>query len=333
MKQHPERAGRVRRNQEIVAALRRVPPATMRTNIADRVLARLAQEDENSGSCRRGVCAWAGRVAAVMTFFVCAYGAILHVSDIRENVGPLTVSPASEQEARTMARNWLVRAQEPDGRWDAERWDGHPHYEVALTALSMLALLDDASALGREHEIAVRRAADYLVSQQQVDGLIGVREGRVAYNQGLALLALLTAHNELDEPEWRRPIAAGVDFIMRQRADRGGWSYGEERVGRPTLSATFGQGRVLTLAARSGWTEAEGVAEETGHWLRQLVDEGGLFAHGSQSRVPPDGYALKRLVLAQLVPDGTESGSWHIEDPWSDIGGRLYTASMACMSL
>ena len=36
---------------------------------------------------------------------------------------------------------WLRRAQEPDGSWSAARWGGDRRFDVALTALPLLAFL------------------------------------------------------------------------------------------------------------------------------------------------------------------------------------------------
>ena len=77
---------------------------------------------------------------------------------------------------------WLIRAQNPDGAWDAEVWGGQKQYTVGLTGLALSSLMAAESApFNGPAARTVERAAAFLANSQVPEGHIGPldREGEV----------------------------------------------------------------------------------------------------------------------------------------------------------
>jgi len=104
----------------------------------------------------------------------------------REN-GPVDV-------AVRRGMRWMVTQQDEDGSWDPGYHDGQSEARVGVTALCLLALLQNAErgVPGGIYKPAVDRAFDYLRSHRQENGTIGAVLGDadvVLFNHALATLA------------------------------------------------------------------------------------------------------------------------------------------------
>jgi len=150
--------------------------------------------------------------------------------------------------ARALA--WLVRNQEPDGRWtfideDADLPPGRrpkSNDDTGLTGLAVLCLLGANHRPGylTEHRVPVTRGLEYLVAAQKADGDLrgdgdgrpirradgSRRGGRDMYSHGIATLALGEAAAMAEDARYGRAAARGAEFIVRSRNRMtGGWRY------------------------------------------------------------------------------------------------------------
>ena len=76
------------------------------------------------------------------------------------------------EDAVAAGMNWLARHQEPDGHWDCRKYGGSSH-DTAVTALATLTFLGHGnSEVGGKYQDTVKRAVDWLVKQQQANGLV-----------------------------------------------------------------------------------------------------------------------------------------------------------------
>jgi hypothetical protein len=74
----------------------------------------------------------------------------------------------------TRGLDWLARHQEPDGRWDGERFGGK-NTDVGITGLATLAFLGagHSERARTRYQRTVVSAIGWLIKQQQADGCIG----------------------------------------------------------------------------------------------------------------------------------------------------------------
>jgi hypothetical protein len=132
---------------------------------------------------------------------------------------PQETAPAQYAEARA----WLVGTQERDGHWDVARWGGHPSYEVALTALSLIALLEEDTPAPAYRE-AAQRAANYLIGAQQADGSFGASGTVSAWNNRLAAWAL-AAYQQFSAPNERAPVQKALHAASTASSSASEWDY------------------------------------------------------------------------------------------------------------
>ena len=98
----------------------------------------------------------------------------------------------------------LMAAQRADGGWSADAQNLRARYDVGLTALALLALMQAESApLEGPHAAAIRAGVAHLVSRQQADGRFGEDFSGSAFTQYLAGMAVQTASKLIQaDPAW-----------------------------------------------------------------------------------------------------------------------------------
>ncbi len=205
----------VRRVEETVAFLRTASAPVARRELMGDTMARITREERAPQSVTGVVYGWAGALAAsllVGLFFM----HWLRAPATDEQV--LTLHPHEQAQA------WLVDAQERDGHWDAGRWGGHPSHEVALTALSLIALLDDTDMTAARRD-AVHRAGHYLISQLQSLESHQAERRLSAQNRRLAALALVAADHYFPDADWSERGQIASDTLVVGQAAVGEWGY------------------------------------------------------------------------------------------------------------
>lgn len=141
------------------------------------------------------------------------------------------------------ALEWLVSAQEEDGRWDAVKHGAGRENQVAghnrqgagnnadmgITGLATLAFLAKGHThLDGEHRVCVQKALEYLVNHQQQDGCLGGQAGLYAkmYCHAMALLAISEAYAMTKDERIRPFLDRGLAYtISAQHPTMGGWRY------------------------------------------------------------------------------------------------------------
>ena len=165
---------------------------------------------------------------------------------------------------------WLAKHQSPDGLWDAsaqgagrggwiegqQRGSTGIQADTGITGLATLSFLGAGyTHLDGKHQRAVRRALDYLVSQQDPRGnLAGDAQLFAAmYCHGIATLALVEAYAMTSDAQLRDAAQLAVNFsVASQNRVTGGWRY---RPGDEGDTSQFGwQVLALTSAHEAGLT-------------------------------------------------------------------------------
>lgn len=212
------------------------------------------------------------------------------------------------------ALDWLQKAQEQDGGWDAARWGAQKNYSVGVSALALMAFMGrDPDALRGPHGETVRRGIEYLVSRQDEQGLIGPRFTSATYNHGLATLAVLNACALESNATWKAAADRAVRFICSVQTESGGWGY--LRSGRlpPNTSASIWPLRALLRAEALGYRDIRPHIEQAFAWLRSTVNQDGLVGYVRPDEFPYGPDTLTAAGAVCFLLDGGRSGQSAVE--------------------
>lgn len=345
-------------SRRIVGLLRASPGLETTADLAPRILARL---QDNAPSRRPSRWPRVAAIAAVLTLL--AGGAAL--THFHTPASLAMRPPVADENAVSITRalDWLCQNQEPDGSWDAEKWGGNRRFEVALTALPALALLNAESPLPPA-SAAVSRAAQWLQQQQHEDGSFGPDFSGAAYNQSIATIALLRTYQRSPSASLKHSLDAALANLLARQTDDGGWGY--VRSPLADRSITEWHLEALALADTLGWeatrppllrgqswlavhpqpqTKAEEPADSPSATESEPSANPGKLdfyrayfltaalqrEHDSFSRQQLAD--IRRTLLLRQKAGGSDSGSWPADDRWGRAGGRLYSTALASLSL
>lgn len=269
------------------------------------------------------------------------------------DVSPITAPPQADASVRD-ALDWFCRAQEQDGSWSPTRWGGDPRFEVALTALPLLALVSAQEKITPSRAAAIQKAKQYLLSHCDEKGRFGPAFYGSSYSQGIATLALLASYQQHPDAATKLTLHRALDGIVSQQQATGGWGPGA--AGQADVTVTLWQMEALKAAHALGWEEMQPHLSLGQKWLAQhgsaampsldalragggAVDYFAVYFATTQLKEAGDATALDQLssirhtLLRKQVQQGTESGSWSPDDRWATAGGRLYTTAMVSLAL
>ena len=132
--------------------------------------------------------------------------------------GPISVPPI------IAGLIWLAQAQQPDGHWDAKRWDGANSYSTGMTGLALLAFQGAGFThqRGRFNE-TVRQGMEWLRKNQEPGGRFPCQ---TFYEHGIAAMAVCEAYSMTDDSRIRPMAQRAIDYICNTQPDHGGFRYG-----------------------------------------------------------------------------------------------------------
>lgn len=204
-------------------------------------------------------------------------------------LGGLWLSGGKPVDPGSQAVAWLCQTQEPDGSWSTARWGGDKHFEVALTGLSLMTLLDESGKSSSSPEVdrAVGRAIEYVVRCQQADGQIGESFSGTPYNQGIATLALAKACGiRKDDEALRMALDRAVSAICSNQYKDGGWGYRNEAHPASNMSITLWQVESLRLASLQGRGQLRPAIERGLRWMAGVASDDGSFGYQARGDTP-----------------------------------------------
>lgn len=175
---------------------------------------------------------------------------------------------------------WLAQAQDKKtGAWDVKRWGGSAQESVTgVSGLALLAFLGRGctDAHPRRYTRTVRRAVEFLVSQQRSEGADRGWFGARMYSQGICTMALSEASVLLQSPRLkrvaRRAAQNGIDYIAARQAAHGGFGYAGP--GNDT-SVTGWQVMAIKSAQIAGLRLPKSATTRTENFLRACVASDG----------------------------------------------------------
>ncbi len=271
---------------------------------------------------------------------------------VTRGVSPVIVSEPDDGSVRE-ALDWFCRAQESDGSWSPARWGGDPRFEVALTALPMLAILSAPDEMTPQRTVVIDKAKRYLLSHCDEKGRFGPTFYGSSYSQGIATLALLSSYQQQPDADIKLVIHRALDVIISQQQITGCWGTGA--AGQSDVTVTLWQAEALKAAQALGWDDVQPHLSLASKWLAQhssatvpaldaspegaTIDYFAIYFATTQLKQEGDSTALDQLasirhaLLRKQVQHGAESGSWSPDDRWATAGGRLYTTAMVSLAL
>jgi prenyltransferase beta subunit len=200
---------------------------------------------------------------------------------------------------------WLCRTQESDGSWNTARWGGSKQFEVALTGLSLMAILGEVETPAGARRAGIDRAVEYLLGLQDEHGEFGTAFDAAPYNQGIATLALLHAYRAQKSDRVKAAIDRALAAICRRQHPDGGWGYRQEATPASNLPITLWQIEALRLAAASGWSDLRAPIGRSSRWIASVADEDGTFGY-RQKRDFPEGSPTLTAMGAMSVLAGAK---------------------------
>ena len=177
--------------------------------------------------------------------------------------------------------DFLVRAQQPDGRWCLEKFPGAGKNELPKlqsdTAATGLALLSFLGAgydhFDGKHRDTVRRGLEFLLSVQKPDGDLFVPSDKLSnscawlYSHGIATMALCEAVGMTGDPLVRPAAEKACGFIATsQHPELGGWRY------TPRSDADLSVSGWMLVALRSGQLAGISIDPQVMDRVRKLLD-------------------------------------------------------------
>jgi hypothetical protein len=118
---------------------------------------------------------------------------------------------------------WLARAQERDGRWDCQKWEGAGNHDVGCTGLALLAFLGAGftHTKGR-YKTTVSQGLNWLAANQKPNGAFNYS---TFYEMGISAMAVSEAYGLTRSPKIGRMAQKAIDFIVKTQPDHGGFRY------------------------------------------------------------------------------------------------------------
>jgi len=207
-------------------------------------------------------------------------------------------SEESEQAVENSLK-WMASVQELDGRFSAarhggglvkydpqgqDRQGGGKFADSGITGLVVLSFL----GAGYTHErgpyaAEVRKALDWLISQQSSSGYLGGKATKYDQNycHAIATFALAEAYamqrDAADYPELKAAVKKGVKLIAAFQNDDGGWRYGRGGESAESDMSMFGW---QLMALKSAVNAGIPVPEETRQGMVKFLVARGRGEHG-----------------------------------------------------
>ena len=261
--------------REVVRRLKAQPDAEPSRGLHDRVIAQLPVRRALAFSARM----WRGAaIAASLMALLSLISVIRH-------------TPA----ATDGGIRWLAENQEPDGTWNPARHGGIEAFRPALTALSLLALHQDAQTYAPHIAKGMSALAGITFD--------GNNDQAQLYN--LAITAYVLTSCGADPAV----VSHAVKQIGTCQQPDGSWSYAETREGSAAVTAWMT--RALESAEAYGIADANTPLRKGLRWLRGHVRDDGLVAYHPTSAPSDTLTALSAYALisaGNLFPDLQQLG-------------------------
>ena len=204
-------------HQQFITGLRSLPFLETSRDLAPLVLASAHEQERDRFPRRKTLLLWTAAAVVVLSLLPFLPRGKTPASPTTAALQPQNSTPSLDR-----AIHWLCTHQEADGSWDAEKWGGHRSFQVALTAMSTIAVITNAAGTPAR-ATAAAEAVSWLRAQQTVDGTFGPENLGMPYNHSIATLALLHAYRLKPAPDLKRQVESAIHSMVRAQNRDGGW--------------------------------------------------------------------------------------------------------------
>ena len=207
---------------------------------------------------------------------------------------------------------WLMRTQESDGHWDSKAHGAGVNFDIGVTGLSVLALMEthektnDPEALG-----SAAKGATWLTGQQDRLGrFLRSHDQSRMYGQAVATLALLRVYEKQPGEALRTSIEKALAFGVLAQSKAGGWSYVPGITADTSHTGWF----VLALSrARSdGFKVPETVIVDAIDYVNGMTDSDGQVSYNVPGNTHPGltgtPIAVNMTMGERVLPASGSSG-------------------------
>ena len=336
----------------VVQRLRSLPAAEPADNLTAHVLAAIQQPETKLARPQHHLWAAAAVVVIGLTAMSIWPFGKKTTEIIAQSTQPAVVAQSTDRSVQE-ALDWFCRTQEADGSWSPARWGGDPRFEVALTALPMLAILSANAEKTPQRVEVIAKARQYLQSTCDRKGRFGPQFYGSSYSQGIATLALLSCYKNHPDQESERLLDNALTVIVSQQHANGWWGLGGTP--QPDVAITLWQVEALKLAVELGWKNVQPHLTLGAKWVADHSHADSTPLKGLKSGGEVDYFrayfattllksandessrqrlaSIRHTLLGKQVQRGNDTGSWTPDDRWGMAGGRLYTTALASLSL
>lgn len=162
-----------------------------------------------------------------------------------------------------MALEWLKKNQLADGSW------AHGGPSTAMTGLGLMTFLAHGETVSSpDYGETVRKAIEYLISQQQPDGNFKNTGGHHVYGNAIGAYALSEAFAMTRIPAVKDAMDKAARVLVEGQQAGGGWDYDYKKGARRDTSVVGWQVQALKAASMAG-SDVPGIKEALN---RSLVD-------------------------------------------------------------
>lgn len=189
---------------------------------------------------------------------------------------------------------FLERSQNRDGSWRSQ--GGRGEYPCAMSGLAGIAMLASGSTPTRgEYWRAIRRCTEFLMSQQQPNGLIAAmtEENQSMYGHGFSTTFLAevfgTEEDERRQQDLHRVLTQAVKLVARAQSAYGGWIY-TPTSGGDEGSVTVTQMQALRACRNAGIVVPIETVNKAVQYIAKSANPDGSIRYslrGSQGGRPP----------------------------------------------
>jgi hypothetical protein len=223
--------------------------------------------------------------------------------------------PKEYRPAINKGLEWLKKVRNGDGSWTGLNGD----YAVSMTALAGMAFLMEGSTLREgKYRDEVRRAADWLMSRAQSNGLIGnpalhSEGGRYMYGHGFGMLFLASLVGEEDTEKRRRDLVGILERAARYSRDaqtsKGGWGYvsAKDASHFDEGSVTVTQLQGLRAARNAGIVVPADAIKDARKYLSDSTSEQGDVIYSLTTR----NKAISPALTAAAIVCGFSAGDYN----------------------
>jgi len=218
--------------------------------------------------------------------------ALVVVAGTAQAAPKLKVTPELER-AVSKGLEFLKETQNEDGSWPGQ----YGRVSGVVGAAMMTFLAHGESPDDPKYGPVIRKAVDYIIKNQQSNGLLSAPGGSAMYSHGFATLALAEVYGVIKDERVGPALKKAVDLLVKTQNRLGGWRYS---VGSSSADTTVCGAQMMGLraAANAGIEVPAKTIKNCVAYYKKCFCPGGGFGYTGPSGPSNARAGIGLLVLA-----------------------------------